>query len=69
VTRLGRLGLAAALALLAGLGAAVAYLQEFSVIGPFSDDQGYMMLSVRHLLDGHRLYDDVRVFYGPLYYL
>jgi hypothetical protein len=68
VTRLGRLGLTAAVAVLVGLGAVVAYLQEFSMV-PVWDDQGYMMLSVRHLLDGHRLYDDIRVFYGPLYYL
>jgi hypothetical protein len=27
------------------------------------------MLSVRHVLDGHRLYDEVRVAYGPSYYL
>jgi hypothetical protein len=65
----GRVALVAAVAVLVGLGTVIAYLQEFSVLAPFWDDQGYMMLSVRHLLDGHRLYDDIRVFYGPLYYL
>jgi hypothetical protein len=69
VTRARRLVFAAALAALAGLGVAVAYLQEVFVAAPFWDDQGYMMLSVRHLLDGHPLYDDIRVFYGPFYYL
>ena len=69
VTRMGRLGLAATLAALAGMGIVVAYLQEFTIIAPFWDDQGYMMLSVRHLLEGYRLYDDIPVFYGPFYYL
>src|SRR5262245_6413240 len=26
------------------------------------------MLALRHLLDGHRLYDDIRIFHGPVYF-
>ena len=32
------------------------------------DDEGYMMLSIRHMLDGRVLYDEVAVPYGPAYY-
>jgi len=54
---------------LVGLAVVAAYLEGLSVLSIVWDDQGYLMLSVRHLLDGHRLYDDIPVFYGPLYYL
>jgi hypothetical protein len=47
-------------------GAAAAF-QSFAWFASH-DDEGYMMMSVRHLLDGHRLYGDIRVPYGPLYY-
>jgi hypothetical protein len=33
------------------------------------DDQGFFMLTVRHVLQGARLYQDVPVLYGPFYYL
>ena len=33
------------------------------------DDAGYIMLSVRQVLEGHPLYDDVYSQYGPFYYL
>jgi hypothetical protein len=63
-----QIALVVALVVLGGYAAATAYMQQFLVLSPW-DDQGYVMLSVRHLLDGHRLYDDVGVYYGPLYYL
>jgi len=66
--RLGRIGLAVATLGIALLAAAAAWFQEF-VSFPPHDDEGYLMLAVRHLLDGHRLYDEVRVYYGPLYFL
>jgi hypothetical protein len=40
----------------------------FSVFRTY-DDEGTLMLLVRHVLDGHRLYDDVLSAYGPVYYL
>jgi hypothetical protein len=52
------------------LGACVAFVlgTTFSWFAPW-DDQGFLMLTVRHLLQGARLYDDVPVPYGPVYYL
>lgn len=67
--RLGRLVLVGASIVVVGLGIGTACIQAFAIGLSAWDDQGYMMLSVRHVLDGHRLYDEVRVFYGPLYYL
>jgi hypothetical protein len=40
----------------------------FSVFRTY-DDEGMLMLLVRHVLDGHRLYDDVLSAYGPVYYV
>src|SRR5438105_2384925 len=44
------------------------YYALFSFFAPY-DDEGYMMLTVKHFLDGHRLYDDIPTLYGPTYYL
>ena len=33
------------------------------------DDEGYMMTTVQHVLDGHSLYGDAGVAYGPFYYV
>jgi hypothetical protein len=33
------------------------------------DDEGYMLLSVKHFLNGWPLYDEIVTFYGPAYYL
>lgn len=33
------------------------------------DDEGYMLLTVKHFLDGHALYSEVPTIYGPFYYL
>jgi hypothetical protein len=63
-----RLASAALLATVLGLVAAASYYHAFSYFAAY-DDEGYLMLSVRHLLAGHRPYDDIQVFYGPLYYL
>jgi hypothetical protein len=68
LTWLGRIGVAVALAVIAALAAGAAYYQVFTIFG-IPDDEGLMMMSVRHVLDGHRLYDEVRIGYGPLYYL
>jgi hypothetical protein len=35
----------------------------------FWDDDGYVLIGIRSLLHGHRLYDDVYAQYGPFYYL
>jgi len=32
------------------------------------DDEGYMMLAVQHLLDGHDLYRRITLIYGPFYF-
>jgi hypothetical protein len=50
------------------LTASLAYLDAFSFFTNY-DDEGCLMLLVRHVLDGHRLYDDVWTIYGPVYYL
>lgn len=55
------------LALLA-LTAFGAYAHIFSFFA-FWDDEGFMMLTVRHFVDGYPLYDDVVSAYGPAYYL
>jgi hypothetical protein len=54
--------------LLLGACATYALALMFSWFAPW-DDQGFLMLTVRHLLHGARLYDDVPVPYGPVYYL
>ena len=68
VTRLE--GRAPVLALVAATAAALAYAYTFtfSQFVPY-DDEGYFTVTVQHLLDGHRLYDDVPVPYGPFFYL
>ena len=47
---------------------AYAYTFAFSQFVPY-DDEGYVTVTVQHLLDGHRLYDDVPLGYGPFFYL
>jgi len=32
------------------------------------DDEGFMMVQIRHMLDGFRVYDDVGSWFGPAYY-
>src|SRR2546426_5044691 len=68
VTRLE--GRAPVLALVAATAAALAYAYTFtfSQFVPY-DDEGYFTVTGQHLLDGHRLYDDVPVPYGPFFYL
>jgi len=53
---------------LVGACAAYALAEMFSFFADY-DDQGFLMLTVRHMLRGARLYDDVPVPYGPVYYL
>ena len=48
-------------------GALCAYYRMFTGISQYDDD-GYLLISVRKLLDGHRMYDDVFTQYGPFYY-
>lgn len=48
--------------------AALAFYQTFSFFAQY-DDLGYMMLVVKHVLAGQRLYDDVLTAYGPIYFL
>ena len=33
------------------------------------DDEGTLMIIIRRFLEGHVLYDDIVVYYGPFYYL
>jgi hypothetical protein len=44
-----------------------AYFAQFSSFMEF-DDEGYMMIIVKHVLDGGKLYDEVPTVYGPLYF-
>src|SRR5215813_3574573 len=68
MNRLWTIGGALALGAVAVLAAAGAYYEIFTIFTSY-DDEGVMMLSVRHVLDGHRLYDEVHVGYGPFYFL
>ncbi|HSU31721.1 MAG TPA: hypothetical protein VLJ11_10845 [Bryobacteraceae bacterium] len=46
---------------------AYAYFLMFSRFG-FWDDEGYLMATVRAMLQGHLLYDQIYTLYGPFYY-
>ena len=69
-TRVSMLALAStAIFVIALVGLAVAFVwpethRQFQQY----DDEGYVMMSMRRFLDGHRLYDDVLTQYGPFYY-
>jgi len=43
-----------------------AYFLMFSHFG-FWDDEGYLMETVRSMLQGHRVYDEIYMLYGPFY--
>ena len=53
------------------LAAASILFAAYTMFGSFHpwDDEGYMMITVQHMLDGHPLYGDASVPYGPFYYL
>ncbi len=36
---------------------------------PLHDDEGYVMMSVRYLLRGRRMYDEVPILFGPAFFL
>ena len=48
--------------------APLVYYQIFSIFADH-DDEGYMMLTVKHFIDGHPLYDQVWTLYGPVYFV
>ncbi|HLY38574.1 MAG TPA: hypothetical protein VKU61_11095 [Candidatus Binatia bacterium] len=50
------------------MSATFAYRQLFSWLPPH-DDEGYVMMSVRYLLRGRRIYDDVPILFGPAFFL
>ncbi len=52
---------------LVALAAFFAYFALFSTFRPY-DDEGYMMMNVKHFLDGSKLYDEVPTLYGPFYF-
>ena len=54
-------------ALLLSALALLAYYEIFTVF-KYYDDEGYFMLTVKHFLAGHRLYDEVWTLYGPVYF-
>jgi len=49
------------------LGGSFAYHYLFSSF-LLHDDEGYLMMSVRYLLRGDRIYDDVPILYGPAFF-
>ena len=55
-------------AALLAAGAAYAWYTIFGTFREY-DDEGYMMMTIRHMLDGQRLYDQVPTPYGAGYYL
>jgi hypothetical protein len=48
--------------------APLVYYETFSIFQRH-DDEGYMMMTVKHMLAGHRLYDEVWTLYGPIYFV
>src|SRR3954451_8989217 len=55
--------------LLSVLGASFCiYYRMFTDFSQYDDD-GYVLITIRSLLNGQRLYDDVYTQYGPFYYL
>ena len=62
------LGIALVYALLVAFLGVVAYFHLFSTFSDY-DDEGYLLITIRHLLHGYRLYDDVPTPYGPFYFL
>src|SRR6478735_4789750 len=70
-TRLGGWDAAAAIvlaALAAGPMIVFCYSIMFRRYEEF-DDEGYMMVTIKHFLDGWPLYDEVLTGYGPAYFL
>jgi hypothetical protein len=64
--------LAAIVGMLMGFGTGLsillyAYLKAFVCFESY-DDEGFFLMTTRHILDGYRLYDEVVTFYGPFYY-
>ncbi|MFI5394414.1 MAG: hypothetical protein ACHQ9S_02675 [Candidatus Binatia bacterium] len=57
--------------LLTAVAAGVGFCTYFTIFSRFAvyDDEGYMLTTIWHLLDGKRLYDDVHIPYGPVYYI
>jgi hypothetical protein len=51
--------------LVGGCGAFFSLFSEFR----FTDDEGYLLISLRQFIGGHPLYDEVFTQYGPLHYL
>ena len=45
-----------------------ALLEGFSRFAPY-DDEGYLLMTVRHFLDGKKLYGDIQTVYGPFYFV
>ena len=62
------LGIATLYAVLVVFIGVIAYFHLFSSFSEY-DDEGYLLITIRHLLHGYRLYDDIPTPYGPFYYL
>jgi hypothetical protein len=45
-----------------------AVVRSFTAFAEY-DDEGYMIVTIRHFLEGHALYDEIYSQYGPFYYL
>ena len=60
----GRISLLIAVAILGGSFALSKLLTVFEAY----DDEGYLLLSLKHYLDGGHLYTDTFTNYGPFYY-
>jgi hypothetical protein len=70
ITKFPRTRLAVVSLLIALWSVLTAYHRSFTGQNLASyDDEGTLMIIVKRFLDGHALYDDVGVFYGPFYYL
>jgi hypothetical protein len=49
------------------VGSITAWYQMHSKFQSY-DDEGFLLLTLKHFLDGHKLYDEIFTFYGPFYY-
>ena len=54
--------------LLGALSLSYVFLEGFSRFASY-DDEGYLLMTVRHFLDGKKLYADIQTVYGPLYFV
>lgn len=61
------MGAPAVIALITAVEAYNGYFEMYRRFAPY-DDEGYIMMTVKQFLEGHRLYSEIFSQYGPFYY-